>query len=495
MTRSFVIIGGGIGGLSAAIRLAAAEHPVTVIEQYQTIGGKVSEIAANGFRWDTGPSVISMRPVIDELFQYAGKSTRDYLSLLPVDPLARYFWADGSPFDASRMPHLMLQRLREFVGDDDARGYMHYLQYARGIHDILSPAYIYDDPPPVWPAAKTPLPETSAVDPLRTMAEAIDSFVASPKLRQMLKRYATYVGASPYSAPDALNMIAHIALSGGVWYPQGGVYSVARALERLAAELGVTVITGCRVDEIKIKNHRVIGLLANGEFFPADAVIANIDAETVYQNLLPQVPFNSTRLERPAHSEYSSSCFVLMLGVEGTHPQLAHHNILFSDDDPREFADIFERQLAPEDPTLYIAITSKTESSHAPEGCENWFVRVNVPSASLNLDWRSQSDRYRDHILGILARRGLDIRARIRAEYQLPPPEFETKTEAQHGALYELSPDDRLKALRRPPNRSPDIRGLYFTGGTTHSGTGVPLAMLSGKMVAKLACADLERTT
>ncbi len=492
MTRNFVVIGGGIGGLSAAIRLAAAGQRVTVIEQNNAIGGKMSEMTANGFRWDTGPSVISMRPVLDELFQYAGKNTRDYLSLLPVDPLTRYFWNDGSQFDASRMPHVMIQRLREFVGSDDAQGYMRYLQYAKSLHDALSPTYIYDDPPHNWQTAKPPLVEISALDPLPTMAEAIDSFAASPKLRQMLKRYAAYIGASPYAAPEALNMIAHIALSGGVWYPQGGVYTIVRALEQLAIELGVTVITGCRVDEIKIENHRATGLLAGGEFLPADAVIANINAATVCQKLLPQ---DLAGFRRPANSEYSSSCFVLMLGVEGNHPQLAHHNILFSDDDPREFADIFEYQIPPKDPTLYIAITSKTESGHAPEGCENWFVRINVPPSNPNFNWSSQGDRYRDHVLEILARRGLDIRAGIRAEYRLSPSEFETGIEAQHGDLYELSSDDRLNILRRPPNQAPDIRGLYFAGSTTYSEVGVPLAMLSGKMAARLAYADLETTT
>lgn len=492
MTRTFIIIGGGIGGLSAAIRLAAQGHQVTIIEQNEAVGGKMSEISAGGFRWDTGPSVITMRPVFDELFQCAGKELRDYLTLLPVDPLTRYFWDDGAQLDASRMPHIMLQRLREFAGDEDAQGYMRYLQYAKRIHDITGSVFIYNDPPTVWRVARTPLKDIPAVDPLRTMSEAIESFVISPKLRQMLERFATYVGASPFSAPATLNVIAHVELSGGVWYPQGGTYSIARALEKLARELGIKIITGCHADEITVESHKVTGVRAGGMFFPADAVIANVDVATVYERLLPQSAFNPRRLGRLAEAELSSSGFVLLLGVEGTHDQLTHHNILFSADYPREFADIFERGIPPDDPTIYIAITSKTDTSHAPEGCENWFVMVNAPAASDRFDWGLQGDAYRSHILEMLARRGLDIRSKIKVEKQLTPLDFETRTGARHGAIYGLSSNNRLNALRRPHNRAPDIRGLYFAGGTTHPGGGVPMVILSGKVAAKLALEGLE---
>ena len=201
----------------------------------------MSEIAQDGFRWDTGPSVITMRPVFEALFAAAGRGLDDYLTLLPVDPLTRYFYPDGLVLDATANPPLMAERIEAFAGPDDAAGYQRYLAYAKRIHDITGPRFIYGPPPTVWRLARTPLRDIPAVDPLRTMDASIRGFVRDPRLRQLLGRFATYVGASPYLAPATLNVIAHVELSGGVWYPQGGIYAIARAFERLARELGVEI--------------------------------------------------------------------------------------------------------------------------------------------------------------------------------------------------------------------------------------------------------------
>ena len=234
-----IIIGAGIGGLSAAIRLASAGQRVLVLEANAAVGGKMSEVRAEGFRWDPGPSVITMRHVFDDTF--AGRLA-DYLTLVPVDPLTRYFYPDGTRFDALANRAAMTEVLRQFADADDAAGYLKYLDYAKRIHDITGGVFIYNDPPTLWRVARTPLRDMPAVDPLRTMHGAIQSFVKSPKLRQFLGRFATYVGASPYLAPATLNVIADVELSGGVWYPQGGIYAIARAFQRRAEELGVEIV-------------------------------------------------------------------------------------------------------------------------------------------------------------------------------------------------------------------------------------------------------------
>ncbi|MDL1903047.1 FAD-dependent oxidoreductase, partial [Anaerolineae bacterium CFX9] len=244
---SALIIGGGVGGLSAAIRLAAAGVRVHILEQNPRVGGKMSEIAAEGFRWDTGPSVITMRHVFEALFSAVGRRLEDYLTLLPVDPLTRYFYRDGSVLDASADPAVMRGRIAALAGEREAEGYLRYLRYAERIHAITGGVFIYNDPPTFWQVARTPLRDIPAVDPLRTMDGAIRSFVRSPYLRQLLGRFATYVGASPFMAPATLNVIAHVELSGGVWYPQGGIYQIAAAFERLARELGVEITTDCAV--------------------------------------------------------------------------------------------------------------------------------------------------------------------------------------------------------------------------------------------------------
>ncbi|MBW4437229.1 MAG: phytoene desaturase [Pleurocapsa minor GSE-CHR-MK-17-07R] len=490
MTRRVIVAGGGIGGLSAAIHLAAAGWQVTVLEQNSAVGGKMGEIRAGDFRWDTGPSVITMRQAFEDLFAVAGRDLRDYLTLLPVDPLTRYFYPDGTLLDASRLPTIMAARIREFSGQADADGYLRYLKYAQRIHDITGPVFIYNDPPSLLKLARTRLWDIPAVDPLRSMQSAIRGFVKSPKMRQLLGRFATYVGASPYLAPATLNVIAHVELSGGVWYPQGGIFEIARAFEKLARELGVEIRTGVRVDEICVEAGRVTGVRSGVDMLPADAVVADIDVATVYEKLLPRGSYPAAQLNQLVRTEPSCSGFILLLGVNRKHAELAHHNIVFSSDYAREFDDIFRRGVPPDDPTIYISITSKTDASHAPDGSENWFVLVNAPPLGESFDWAAGAGEYRDRVLAALARRGLDVREHIVSEQMLTPVDIERLTGARRGALYGTSSNDRFNALRRPHNRSPHVRGLYFAGGTTHPGGGVPMVTLSGKVAARMAQQD-----
>lgn len=487
-----VIVGGGIGGLSAAIHLAVAGAQVTLLEQNGAVGGKMSEISQDGFRWDSGPSVITMRPVFEALFQAAGRNLDDYFTLLPVDPLTRYFYPDGAILDASRDPAVMAGRIAAFAGASDADGYRRYLAYAQRIYAITGPRFIHGPPPAVWKLARTPLRDMPAVDPLRTMDASIRRFVRDPRLRQLLGRFATYVGASPWLAPATLNVIAHVELAGGVWYPQGGVYAIARAFERLARELGVEIRTRMPVAAILVNNGRAAGVrLADGTELAADAVIANVDVATVYERLLPSTPQTRRRLERLTRTGASSSGFVLLLGVEGRFPQLAHHNILFSRDYAGEFRDIFERGRPPDDPTVYLAITSKTDPGHAPPGCENWFVLINAPPLDERFDWSAGAAAYREQTLDVIERFGLSVRGKIRSERMLTPLDLEQMTGARRGALYGMSSNDRFNALRRPHNRAPDVRGLYFCGGTAHPGGGVPMVTLSGRAAAHMALEDV----
>ncbi len=499
MTDPIVIIGAGIGGLSAAIRLAAAGERVVMLEQNAQVGGKMGEFRAGGFRWDTGPSVITMRHVFDDLFAAAGRRLDDYLTLLPVEPLTRYFYPDGVIFDATRDLSRMVEQIAA-LDERDVEGYLAYLAYAARIHRITDEKFIYSDPPTFAQLARTPLRDIPAVDPLRTMDGAIRGFVRDPHLRQLLGRFATYVGASPFRAPATLNVIAHVELTGGVFVPQGvrsthgGIYAIAQAYARLAEELGVEVQTNCAADRINVQGGRVTGVtLADGSTLAARAVIANVDVATVYERLLPSDAVDPRRVARLIHAEPSCSGFVLLLGVEGEHPTLAHHNIFFSTDYRREFDDIFARGTPPDDPTIYVAITSKTNADDAPAGCENWFVLVNAPALDQRFDWIREASAYRDRVLAKLAAFGFDVRDQIRVEKMLTPRDLERLTGARRGALYGTSSNDRFGAFRRPHNRAPDVRGLYFAGGTTHPGGGVPLVTLSGKVAARLVLEDSRR--
>jgi phytoene desaturase len=489
--KATVIIGAGIGGLSAAIRLAAGGERVLILEKNDIPGGKMGHFSTGGFRWDSGPSVITMRPVLEDLFHAAGRALDDYLELIPVEPLTRYFYPDGTVLDASSDLTRMAGQIAS-IDERDVEGYLSYLSYAARIHRITGPVFIYDHPPTPASFARVPVGEWLRADPFRTMHAAICRHVRSNHLRQLLGRFATYVGGSPYHAPATLNVIAHVELTGGVWYPRGGVYAIAGALTRLAEELGVEIVTGAPVARIEVDDHRrVRGVtLAEGEFIEAGAVIANVDVTTVYRHLLPPLPAAGSYLRQLEKFAPSCSGFILLLGVAGTQPQLAHHNILFSHNYRREFHAIFEDGVPPEDPTIYIAITSKTDADHAPANCENWFVLVNAPPLSPAFDWRKEAPRYRDLVLVRLAAGGFDVRDHILQEKMLTPLDIHSYTGAWRGALYGPSPNSRWTAFRRPHNRAREISGLYFAGGTTHPGGGVPMVTLSGKVAAEMLLSD-----
>lgn len=490
MSKKIVVIGAGVGGLSAAIRLAAAGKQVTIYEKNERVGGKMYVAEQDGFRWDTGPSVITMRHAFEDLFTAAGRKLEDYITLLPVDPLTRYFYPDGSILDATNDVNTMTERIEQ-IAPGDGRGYRKYLDYAAKIHDVTGPVFIYDKPPSPESFARVPPWQWLKADPMRTMSGAINSFVKTDKMRQLLGRFATYVGGSPYDAPATLNVIADVELSGGVWYPEGGIYAIAEGMARLAEELGVEICTNSPVERILTENGRATGIeLVDGTQQQANAIVANADVTAVYAHLLPEEPAIQQRIK--SLQEYPQSCsgFVLLLGIDRDFPELAHHNIFFSEDYPAEFDAIFKRGVPPKDPTIYVSITSKTDTDHAPDGMENWFVLVNAPPVSDRFNWEQHAEAYRDRILNKLAEYGIDAREHIVSEKMLSPVDLERMSGAWRGALYGPSPNSKWAAFRRPHNRCPDVKGLYFAGGTTHPGGGVPMVTLSGKVAANMVLAD-----
>lgn len=488
MRKKAIVIGAGIGGMTTACVLAANGWQVTVFEKNATVGGKMGEVKDGDFRWDTGPSVITMHHVLEKTFALNEKTIDDYIELIPVNPLTRYFYTDGTVLDASS-DLTQMTRAIEKINEKDVAGYLRYLAYAADIHRITGPVFIYNEPPKIQDILSVPLYEMPKVDPLRTMNQAIDSFVKSPHMRQLLGRFATYTGASPYKAPATLNVIADVELRGGVWYPKGGIYTIAQGLQTLMTELGIDIITEAPVEKIDTQNGQVTGItLATGKHIQADAVVANFDVSLVYEKLLD----DQESAQKLNQLEPSCSGFIMLLGIEGKHPELAHHNIFFSDDYPTEFIDIFEKEIPPENPTIYVTITSHTDSDHAPDNHENWFVMVNAPALSEKYDWINNTTAYRNMVLETLASYGFDIRDQIRVEHILTPIDIERLTGARRGALYGVSSNSKWTAFRRPHNRAKDVRGLYFTGGTTHPGGGVPMVMLSGQSAGRIILEDYE---
>ncbi|MBS1912526.1 MAG: phytoene desaturase [Bacteroidetes bacterium] len=479
------VIGGGGAGLAAALRLRCAGHEVLLFEKNATLGGKIASHRHEGFTFDLGPTVLTMPFVLRDLFRHCGRSLADYVELHRVEPTCRYHWSDGTAFDAwSNGPHLVEEVRRVFP--DDAGAVQAFLDHSERLYDATRELFLFNpfDGPREFlkPSNLGILPMLPRLGLARTMYASLRRRFVSPKLVQVMGRFATYNGSSPYRAPATLNVIPHVEIGMGTWYPRGGMGSIAAALARLAEETGVLAHPSTAVERIELRGRRVISLSANAASHDLDALVANTDVLWAYRNLL-----GPAGIPAPAavmRGERSCSGFVMLLAVRGVHRGLAHHNIFFSDDYPDEFRDIFERKRLPRAMTIYLSIGSKSDPSLAPEGCENWYILVNAPESGIEHHDAGAHEAYAASILERLKAFGLEPEIQWRGG--LMPLEIESRYNSAGGAIYGASSNGLLSMLRRPRNRVPGLENFFFAGGSTHPGGGLPLVLLSGDITARL---------
>lgn len=488
-----IVVGAGLGGLATAIRLAAAGHKVTLLEKNERPGGKLNLLEAEGFTFDTGPSLVTLPGIIADTFKAAGKRMEDYLHLTPLDPICRYTFADGTRMDIS--PDLpALVREVDRVSPGDVAGLFRFLAYARTLFKRAGPIFLLRERPGMKDLLSKRGLDAARIDAHISLHTAVKRFFKDERLVQLFDRYATYNGSSPYRAPGTLAMIPYIEMGGGGWYIQGGLYKLAESLAALAGELGVEVRTNSEVTQVLFEGEggkaRATGLrLTTGEELRAANVVVNADPMYAYPALVPE-PYQNKQLARRMQSlEPSCSGFVLLLGVKGDYPNLAHHNIFFSGNYRAEFRSIFERGTPASDPTIYVANTSKSDPTQAPPGHLNLFVLVNAPALPANTPgrWDAWAKPYRDLVIQKLEKAGLhNLGNRIVFERIMTPQTFKEQYNAWRGSIYGLSSNSRATAFLRPPNRAPGVSGLYFVGGSVHPGGGIPLVLLSARLVAKL---------
>ena len=516
-----VVIGAGMGGLSAALRLAAAQHEVVVCEASEHIGGKLGQWRKGGFAFDIGPSLVTMPQVFSELFSDVGERLDDHLSLVPVEPLARYRWSDGTQIDTSGDADLLARQFRHALGPHAAADWRRLMDRAERMWRAVEQPVLRTPSGGPWTFA----PLLGRVGDLRQLAPRLTlrdlawRYLRDPRQRMMLDRYATYTGSDPRRAPAALLTIPYAELAFGGWYVEGGLHRLAEAVAALAVERGAHLRLATPVTGVRTRGSTVAGVqLASGEMLRADVVVANVDAQSLYAGgwaadehaLLAWPPppirdLRSWRLARArrvaARAPASLSGFVLLLGVEGATHGLAHHNVLFPTDYDAEFDALFGSASRPVgDPTIYIS--RPLDAMQAPAGSESWFVLVNAPrhapqqeprrrrvqpGSAGTVDWDAPgvADAYASHIIDVLAGRGLDIRHRIVVQKAVSPAALERATGAPGGAIYGSSSNGPAAAFLRAANRSP-VRGLYLVGGSAHPGGGLPLVTLSAAMVADL---------
>lgn len=462
-----VVVGAGVGGLACAVRLARAGHEVVVVEQAPAPGGKCARIVRDGFRFDAGPSLLTMPWLVREL-------VGDRVDLVRVEPVTRYRFADGTAVDLSADLPAALEALEAWspgAGDDWAR----FLGVCAGMWRASVP--VLTGPPP-WPPRR---PSTGERPPdprdllrvrpwhtLRTLARAT---VRDPRLRLVVERFATYAGADPRRAPAALAVAGYVEHAFGAWHVRGGLYEIVEALVAALQEAGGTLRCGVRAGSVALAGGgrvplwgmrgtrgRVTAVDTSAGALPADVVVYDGDA--------------------PARGERSLSGFALMLALRGRDPQRVHHEIRFPADYDAEFDDVFVARRPVRDPTLYLSASWVTDPGEAPADGENLFVLVNAPAGGV--DWEAEARAYAAQIVRRLA---IDPQ-RIVASVSRGPADLERETGALGGAIYGVAPHGRLGTLRRPPNRVGAVRGLWRVGGTTHPGGGLPLVLLSGRIVA-----------
>jgi phytoene desaturase len=470
--KKVLIVGGGLGGLAAAIRLRVAGCAVELWEKNPSLGGKLQERREGGFRWDTGPSLVTMPHLLEELFATAGVSLDSYLKLTRLPNACRYFWPDRTVIDEDE-PF--------WHRPDVAR----FLTYARGIYELSGEAYLHHPPEEFWRAftlASLPkLRHLPKVATFESLASRVNHYFEDPHLRQLFYRFATYNGSSPYLTPATFNIIPYVEQHFGAWYPQGGLARIAEAMIKLAGELGVILTPGVTA----VDYHQGEVLASDGRKSRPDFLICNQDVLAAAQTWLAGT-YSLRQRQKLLAAPLSCSGFVLFLGVTRQYPQLSHHNIFFTQDYPEEFTDIFSRARLPRDPTIYIAVTSRSDPDHAPVGQDNFFVLVNSPALPPGTLSPEEVERYSQTIIERLEQQGLEgLSQNITIRHAFTCQDFATRDLSHHGSLYGWASHSVKSALFRPPISHPNLKNLYFVGGTTHPGGGIPLVLLSGKMVAE----------
>ena len=479
-----IVIGAGIGGIASGIRLAAKGYKVKIFEQAACTGGKVSEINQNGFRFDRGPSLLTLPQLIDELYFLCGEDPAKHFAYRRLDLSCKYFWEDGSIITAwqdtekfrdevSRQSSVTPSRLEGFF------------RKSRQLYDLTAESFLFSS---LHKAAnfksrefiKTML-NSYRLDPFISMHQRNSRWFNDNRIVQLFDRYATYNGSNPYKTPATLNIIAHLEHSLGTFFPDKGIYNIAASLTDLAKRMGVEFYLNSKVDEIIHANHAIKGIRIKNNFIPADIIVNNTDVNLFYNDLI--APERMPR--KLARSERSTSAVIFYWGIKKVWPQMELHNILFSNNYREEFDHLFGTKTVSPDPTVYIYISSKSVKNDAPEGHENWYVMINAPDNTGQYKDEMITEVRQNIISKINRMLNTDIERYIVLEKISDPRTIEKETGSYRGSLYGISSNSMFSAFNRHANFSRKYKNLFFTGGSVHPGGGMPLCLASAKIIDK----------
>lgn len=493
--KRVIVIGSGFGGLSAAIRLRAQGHQVTLFEKMDKLGGRAYVLEQDGFKFDAGPTVVTAPWMIDELFELAGRRRQDYVELVKVDPFYRLFDHTGRHLDYNSDHDFILSEIAKFSPADRA-GYDRFIKSTQAVFETGMP--LIDQPFLHFSDMLKAAPDLIRLKSYRSVYGYVANYMNNDFLRRAFSFHPLLIGGNPLSASSLYVLIHYLEREWGIHYALGGTGAIVAALGRLLDELGVDVRLNSEVTEILIDPRRreASGVrLADGSLHAADVVVSNGDVAWTYLNLIPARYRRINNDLWVKSKKYSMSLFVLYLGVKRrysepgtpTGDRLAHHNIIFSEDYKRLLHEIFGSAGLPKDFSLYLHMPGKTDPSLAPPGHEAMYVLSPVPHLKADIDWTQQAKPYRDKIVRFLERNYLpDLEANIVVEKHIDPLHFQNRLNSYLGSAFSVQPVLWQSAWFRPHNRSEDFANLYFVGAGTHPGAGLPGVLASGKIAAEL---------
>jgi diapolycopene oxygenase len=497
LPRQVVVIGAGLGGMSAAIMLARSGFRVTLLEKNQQLGGKLNQLETQGFKFDLGPSILTLPHIFQPLFENKGKRLEDYVTLRRVDPQWRNFFEDGTVLDLYEHAGDMRRELTRF-GPDAFNEYESFVNYSRRQYEIVERGYLSQGLDTFgqflrfygWHDARD-------LDYLHTMSGSIRKRVRNPYLRDMFEYFIKYVGSSALDSPAFMNLMPNIQLEFGLWYVEGGLYQLAHAFAQRLVEVDVHVCLGHEVVSIEHRDHCVTGVVARNQHgehraFPADYIVSNMEVIPASEKLLKEPP---AQLRKLARFEPSCSGIVLHLGLDRVYPQLAHHNFFYSRDQRAHFNRVFRKLQLPDDPTIYLVAPTRTDSSQAPPGCDNIKILPHIPYINDKHPYtREDYIALKELCLDKLERMGLtDLRKHVIVEDFWTPFEIEQRYASNCGSIYGVACNRTKNFAFKAPKQSPRYHNLYFVGGSVNPGGGMPMVTLCGRHVARMIVEQSER--
>lgn len=482
-----ITIGSGFGGLSAAIRLQAQGHQVTILEKRDKIGGRAYVYEQDGFKFDGGPTILTAPWLIDELFTLAGKKTDDYVSLVKIDPFYNIRWEDGTVFNYNDDKENLDKQISK-INPADLNG---YIDFKKELSEIYRVGFELIDRPftSVWDMAKV-IPQMIKLRSDRSVYQFASKFFKDEKLREAFSFHPLLIGGNPFTATSIYAMIHELEQKFGVWYAMGGTGALVKALGNLFLDIGGQIFLEAEVGEILIGENTKCAKgvkMKTGEILEADAVVSNADVAWTYLNLINK-KFRKKYTDKKVKSmTYSMSLFVIYFGTDKKYENIAHHEILLGNRYRELLDEIFVDKTLAKDFSLYLHRPTATDQSLAPEGCDCWYVLSPVPHLEADIDWKKQAELYKQRIYEYLEKHYLpDLRKHIISEHYIDPLHFEGTLNSYLGSAFSVEPTLLQSAWLRPHNLSEDIPNLYFVGAGTHPGAGLPGVISSGKIVGNM---------